>query len=65
LPGEEEFMAPKVNELLHKAREMRAMAENAGSEALSYRMRRQAHNLQRAAEEAGREHDAAELRQRG
>lgn len=48
----------EVNELLRKAREMRAMAENAGSAALSYRMRRSAHRLQREAEEAGRKADA-------
>lgn len=55
----------EVNELLRKAREMRVMAENAGSEALSYRMRRSAHRLQRAAEEAGREADMKAAREGG
>jgi hypothetical protein len=55
----------EVNEFLRKAREMRVMAENAGSEALSYRMRRSAHRLQRAAEEAGREADMKAAREGG
>lgn len=48
----------EINELLRKAREMRVMAENAGSGALSFRMRRKAHGLERAAEEAGRRADS-------
>jgi hypothetical protein len=54
----------EVNELLRKAREMRAMAEDAGSAALSYRMRRSAHRLRRAAEEAGRQADEKAARER-
>jgi hypothetical protein len=44
----------EVKDLLLKAREMRLMAENAGSEALGYRLRRQAHRFEREAETASR-----------
>jgi hypothetical protein len=44
----------KVSDLLRKARDVRVMAENAGSDAASHRLRMSAHRLERAAEDAAK-----------
>jgi hypothetical protein len=54
----------EVKDLLLKAREMRLMAQNAGSEALSYRLRRHAHRFEREAEEAAQAAPAAREKSR-
>jgi hypothetical protein len=44
---------------------MRLMAENAGSDAFSYRLRRHAHQFERAAEEASHTQPATSKRKGG
>jgi len=52
----------KASELRRKARDVRVMAENAGSEGMSHRLRQMAHRLESAAEHAAREDEGRPLR---